>query len=64
MKDTCPNCGVKVNSPNTLCDPCDSEYLGTHIGGRMEEPCFCPICTNIKKRWEDLRIQEIKKETK
>lgn len=59
---TCPYCETQVKNQNSLCDKCDSEYLGTHIGGRMEETCYCPICLSIKTRWKNLKQEAIKEE--
>jgi hypothetical protein len=54
---TCSNCGAETSDRNALCDLCWSEYLGTHIGGRMDEECdcYCPICINIQKRYKIIK---------
>ena len=57
-QSTCPNCGNEVGDPNSLCDECWSEYLGTHIGGRVDEgcDCYCPICLNIQMRFQIIQL--------
>ena len=59
---TCPNCGTQVENQNSLCDECDSEYLGTHIGGRMEKKCNCDICTALGMFWKNKVKESIKGE--
>ncbi len=37
MKTNCPTCGTGRPGVDALCDPCWSEYLGTHAGGRSRD---------------------------
>lgn len=55
---TCPYCEKPTKDPNSLCDECWSEYLGTHVGGRMEKKCFCNICLSLGMRFKALRDEK------
>jgi hypothetical protein len=59
---TCPHCSEQVENRNSLCDNCWSEYLGTHIGGRVDEECdcLCPICLSIQMRYKTIQEEKIK----